>query len=81
MFWTVDVLDSVRELKNGLRGLFDPVRLGQVRIAMKNSIIEPLGSPIDSFACFGRKFERTVNNHVPQWKLFRVFKVNAISLT
>ena len=51
---------SVRGWKNGLRGLFDPVRLGQVRIAIKSSIIEPLGPPIHSLACFGRKFERTV---------------------
>jgi hypothetical protein len=51
---------SVRGLKNRLRGLFNPVRLGQVRIAIKSLIIEPLGPPIHSLACFGQKFERTV---------------------
>jgi hypothetical protein len=43
-----------------LRGLFNPVRLGQVRIAIKSSKIEALGPPINSLGCFGRKFERTV---------------------
>ncbi len=51
---------SVGGWKKGLRGLFNPVRLGQVMIAKKSSIIEPLGSPIHSLACFGRIFERTV---------------------
>jgi len=32
--------------KNRLRGLLNPVRLGQVRIAMNSSKVEPLGSPI-----------------------------------
>jgi len=52
---------SVRGWKNKLRGLFDPVMLGQVRIAIKSSIIEPLGSPIHLLACFGQKFERTIS--------------------
>jgi len=43
-----------------LRGLFNPVRLGQVRIAIKSSKIKALGPPINLLGCFGRKFERTI---------------------
>jgi hypothetical protein len=46
---------SARRLKNGLKGLFNPVRLAQVRKAIRNSKIEALGSPINSLACFGQK--------------------------
>jgi hypothetical protein len=41
-------------------GLFNPVRLGQVRIAIKRSKIEAPGSPINFLACFGQKCEITV---------------------
>jgi hypothetical protein len=43
-----------------LRGLFNPVKFGQVRIAIKSSKIEALEPPINSLGCFGRKFERTI---------------------
>jgi hypothetical protein len=43
---------SVRGRKNDLRGLFNYVRLGQVRIAIKSPNIEALGPPINSLACF-----------------------------
>ena len=36
------------------------VRLGQVRIAIKSSIIQNTKAPIHSLAFFGQKFERTV---------------------
>jgi hypothetical protein len=36
--------------------MFDHVRLGQVRKAIKSSRSEALGSPIHSLACFGAKF-------------------------
>jgi hypothetical protein len=45
---------------NKLRGLFNPVRLGQVRIATKSSKIEAPGSPIHLLYCFGRQFEKTI---------------------
>jgi hypothetical protein len=38
-------------------GLCNSVRLGQVRIAIKSSIIEPLRSLIHLLACFGKNFE------------------------
>jgi hypothetical protein len=43
-----------------LRGLFNPVRLGQVRIAIKSSKIEALGPPINLLGSFGQKFKRTI---------------------
>jgi hypothetical protein len=43
-----------------LRGLFNPFRIGQVRIAIKSSKIEALGPPINSLGCFGQKFKRTI---------------------
>ncbi len=51
---------GVRWWKNGLRGLFKQVRLGQVRKAKKIWKSEALGPPIHSLTCFGRIFERTV---------------------
>jgi len=51
---------GVRWWKNGLRGLFKQVRLGQVRKAKKSWKSEALGPPIHSSTCFGRIFERTV---------------------
>jgi hypothetical protein len=35
-----------------MRGLFDPVGLGQVRIAIKCSKIHNAGIPFQSLACF-----------------------------
>jgi hypothetical protein len=46
--------------KNGLRGLFKPVRLGQVRKAVKSWKSEAMRSLIHLLDCFGWKFERTV---------------------
>ncbi len=51
---------GVRGWRNRLRGLVYPVRLGQVRNAIKISIIQNTKAPIHSLDCFGRKFERTV---------------------
>jgi hypothetical protein len=45
---------------NELRGLLYPVRLGQVKIAVKSSIIQNTKAPSYSLACFGQKFKRTV---------------------
>ncbi len=51
---------GVRWWKNGLRGLFKQVMLGQVRKAKKSWKSEALGPPIHSVTCFGQIFERTV---------------------
>ncbi len=51
---------GLRWRKNGLKGLFDLVRLGQVRVAITSSIIQNTKVPIRLLACFGRKFERTI---------------------
>jgi hypothetical protein len=51
---------GVRWWKNGLRGLFKQVRLGQVREAIKSWKSEALGPSIHLLTCFGQKFERTV---------------------
>ncbi len=62
---------SVKGLKNGLRFLFNLLRLGQVREAIKRSEIEALVSPIHLLAYFGQKFKKynfRRNNLVPtQW--------------
>ncbi len=51
---------GVRWWKNGLRGLFKQVRIGQARKVKKSRKSEARGPPIHSLTCFGRKFERTV---------------------
>jgi hypothetical protein len=44
-------------LKNGLRGLFEHLRLGQDRKAIKSVIIQNTKTPIHLFAYFEQKFE------------------------
>ncbi len=55
---------SVRGWKNELRGLWYPVRLGQVRIAIKSSIIQNTKAPIHLLACFEQKYERTTSSQI-----------------
>jgi hypothetical protein len=57
---TTEYPGSARRLKNGLKGLFNPERLGQVRKAIIRSKIEAPGSSINLLACFGQKCEITV---------------------
>jgi hypothetical protein len=61
---------DVRWWKNGLRGLFKQVRLGQVRKPIKSWKSEALGPPIHSLTCFGRKFERTVFERTTSSRIF-----------
>jgi hypothetical protein len=48
---------SVIGWKNGLTGLFDPVRLGQVREALKSSKFQNTEALNYSLVCFGQRFE------------------------
>ncbi len=57
---TTEYPGSARRLKNGLKGLFNPESLGQVRKAIIRSKIEAPGSSINLLACFGQKCEITV---------------------
>jgi hypothetical protein len=76
---------SVRGWKNRLRGLFNPVRLDQVRIEIKSSIIEPLGPPIHLLACFGQKFERKVFERMTSSRIWMfyifIFIFSSLSLS
>ena len=47
-------------MKQQTEGLFEHVKLGQVKKAIKSSIIQNTIAAIYSFAYFGQKFERTV---------------------
>jgi hypothetical protein len=47
-------------MKDGMSGILQQVRLGQVMKAIKSWESEALGPPIHSLTCFGQKFERTV---------------------
>jgi hypothetical protein len=53
-------------------GIIDPIGLIQVRKAIKSSIIEPLGTPMDLFACF-RKNISSFKTVKKKWKKINSF--------
>ncbi len=70
---------GIRWWKNGLRGLFKQVRLGQVRKSIKSFKSEALGPPIHSLTCFGWKFERTVFERTTSSLLIEILHINSLN--
>ena len=55
---------------NFLDMLTYPVRLGQVRIAIKSSIIQNAKAPIPSFLCFGENLKEQFLKERPRPKKY-----------